>query len=144
MVSKEVEIFNLFALIMEKFMHQGEDSPKSTRRINRGVLIIDYIGNEKKCNMKDITKNLNLPPSTATRQVDKLVKLNLVKREIPNDNRRSVILTLTDSGNEAYLNYQEHRSLFVTKILQDFTDEERMTLVKMLQKIIDNTKYFTH
>ena len=144
MVSKEVEIFNLFALIMEKFMHQGENYPKLKHKIGRGILIIDYIGNNKKCNMKDITKNLNLPPSTATRQVDKLVKINLVKREIPNDDRRSVILTLTDSGNETYIQYQEHLSLFVTKILQDFTDEERLTLVKMLQKIIDNSKYFTH
>ncbi|KKM02324.1 hypothetical protein LCGC14_1785570 [marine sediment metagenome] len=43
MVSKEVEIFNLFALIMEKFMHQGENYPKLKHKIGRGILIIDYI-----------------------------------------------------------------------------------------------------
>ncbi len=93
--------------------------------------------------MKDITKSLNLPLSTGTRLVDKLVELNLVKREIPSENRRSVVLTLTPSGNKIYIQYQEHLTLFITKILQDFTDEERTTLIKMLQRIIDNSKYFT-
>ncbi|KKK96035.1 hypothetical protein LCGC14_2666840, partial [marine sediment metagenome] len=98
---------------------------------------------QKECNMKDIAANFNLLPSTATRQVHKLVESKLVKRKIPKNNRRSIVLTLTDSGYKAYMQYQEHRSLFVSKILQDFTDEERLTLIKMLQKIIDNIKYFT-
>ena len=144
MVEKEVEIFNLFTLIIEKLWPEGVNSPKYPDKIGRGIMIIEYIGNNKKCNMKDIAKKFNLVPSTATRQVHKLVKSNLVKRKIPSANRRTVILTLTDSGNKAYIQYQEHRSLFATRILQNFTDDERKTLVRMLQKILENSKYFIH
>lgn len=136
MVNNKGEIFNLFSILMMKFMHQVEI-------FGRGMLIIDYIATQKKCNMKDIAMNFNLLPSTATRQVHKLVESKLVNRKIPKKNRRSVVLTLTTSGNKAYMQYLEHRNLFVTKILQDFTDLERKTLVRMLQKIIDNSKYFT-
>jgi DNA-binding MarR family transcriptional regulator len=123
--------------LYEKFVQIEETSPPMRKKIRKEFSIIELVGKNKSCNMKDIIENLGLPSSTATRQVDKLVKLNLIKREIPSENRRTVILSLTDSGQELYLDHQEHQHIVETKLFQSFTDKEKDTLIKLIKKIID-------
>lgn len=44
--------------------------------------------------LQDVCLRLNQPKSSVSRLVDELVHLNLVERQIPADNRRSVLLNL--------------------------------------------------
>lgn len=135
--NNEQNLFQMIEQLYEKFVQIEETSPPMRKKIRKEFSIIELVGKNKSCNMKDIIENLGLPSSTATRQVDKLVKLNLIKREIPAENRRMVILSLTDSGQELYLDHQEHRHIVETKLFQSFTDKEKNTLIKLIKKIID-------
>lgn len=135
--NNEQNLFQMIEQLYEKFVQIEETSPPMRKKIRKEFSIIELVGKNKSCNMKDIIENLGLPSSTATRQVDKLVKLNLIKREIPAENRRMVILSLTDSGQELYLDHQEHRHIVETKLFQSFTDKEKDTLIKLIKKILD-------
>ncbi|MFW9773063.1 MAG: MarR family winged helix-turn-helix transcriptional regulator [Candidatus Thorarchaeota archaeon] len=137
MSNNEQNLFQMIEQLYEKFVQIEETSPPMRKKIRKEFSIIELVGKNKSCNMKDIIENLGLPSSTATRQVDKLVKLNLIKREIPAENRRMVILSLTDSGQELYLDHQEHRHIVETKLFQSFTDKEKDTLIKLIKKILD-------
>ncbi|MFX1575419.1 MAG: MarR family winged helix-turn-helix transcriptional regulator, partial [Promethearchaeota archaeon] len=132
MAETEQDIFHLFELLFEKFTKLEESFPPMRKKIGKKFSIVQLVGNNKTCNMKDIVENLNLPSSTATRQVDKLVSLDLIKREIPPDNRRMVILSLTDSGQKFYSNYKEHRNLVENKLIKALSDHEKEVLIKIL------------
>ncbi len=88
-----------------------------------------------KMTRKELAMELDISPSTATRKVEKLVKLNLVSREIPGTNRRSVSLKLTDTGYKFYSDFQKHKKNFKTRVLQDFSNTEKEALLIALQKI---------
>ncbi|MHA2250641.1 MAG: MarR family winged helix-turn-helix transcriptional regulator [Candidatus Kariarchaeaceae archaeon] len=107
--------------------------------IGRKIFILNYIGSKGQCNMKDIVKNLHLPPSTATRQIDSLVKAKFIKRVIPDHNRRTVELTLDKNGMEVYQWLNEHLQKVIETVLQNYSEEELNTSMMILQEITKNS-----
>lgn len=82
----------------------------------------------------DISKSLISQNSDVTRVVDRLVKKGLVNRERPEENRRMVLITLTEEG----LKKVEETKGVATPILEKtnvWTDEEVQVLNKLLDKL---------
>lgn len=87
--------------------------------------------------MGDVAKSLILSKSGATRLVAKLESMGLVRREIPADNRRATLASLTEEGerrlHEASPAFDRAlRSAFVDPL----TDEEMAVLSKTMRKLI--------
>jgi DNA-binding MarR family transcriptional regulator len=104
--------------------------------IGRRIFIINHVGNENKCNLKDVVKSLKLPKSTATRQVDYLVKNELVNRTIPDENRRTVELQLTNRGEKAFTWFQEHLTNVITAVSQEYSENELNSALKVLPRLL--------
>ncbi len=64
--------------------------------------VIATLGNTTGMSMGDIGEKTLITKGTLTGVVDRLVKKSLVAREIPEDNRRSVIVHLTAQGQEVF------------------------------------------
>ncbi len=103
--------------------------------IGRKIFILNFIDSKGQCNMKDIVNNLHLPPSTATRQIDALVKAKFIKRTVPDHNRRTVELTLDKYGTEICQWLEGHLNEVLEIVLQDYSSEELNTSLTILREI---------
>lgn len=82
------------------------------------------IDDEGKTNIGDLSEVLNLDKSTTSRTVDGLVNLGLVDRIIPEDNRRSTLISLTQKGQELSDSINRISDTYFEEIFKSFTKEE--------------------
>lgn len=87
--------------------------------------------------MHEIAEGLQIDASTATRAVDRLVRRGLVERERDPSNRRFMQVWLTDEGRRVHGELLERRLEFVSNVLDQFTDDDRDVLVRLLPDLAD-------
>ena len=88
--------------------------------------------------MSELSANLNVPLSTATRIVDWLVRGDLVERLADSNDRRVVRVQMTASGRAMYdagLAYNKKR---VMRLLKGFSPEEQAQLLALMSKLFDS------
>ena len=130
MTQRETELMQLFTMVAMKLTSRIVDYSYQDMKIGRLIFIINYIGYKEQCTMKDIIDYLNTKPSTATRQLDKLVNdLKLVSREQTSDDRRFVSLKLTKLGKEVYESHTA-MSLIPASILNEKFSEKEIAIMK--------------
>lgn len=86
-------------------------------------------------NLGELSDRLYLDKSTVSRTVDGLVKNRLLKREIPDQNRRKISLTLTDKGNEVCDQINRDNDEYFEKVLSAITGEEMVVFMRSLEAI---------
>ncbi len=103
--------------------------------------VIEAIGVSQKRNMSSIAKSLEVTVGTLTIAMNNLVKKGYVKRSRSAKDRRVVLVSLTEKGEQAY----EHHKTFHNKMILDIMDrlkgEKLDVLVDALHSIQD---YFSH
>ena len=97
---------------------------------------LEILGQQSPLRMKELAAKMGVTTGTLTVGVDRLEKQGLVSR-IPHDtDRRSILVTLTESGRELYLEHHAHH-LHLTRELQAvLTPEETGQLYAILPKLI--------
>jgi len=87
--------------------------------------------------MSELSSELNVPMSTATRIVDGLVRSEMVERVNDANDRRVVRVGMSRNGRglyEAGIDYNKQR---IAKWLKDFTVEEQTELMRLMNKLFD-------
>ncbi len=81
-----------------------------------------------------------IPLSVAliSRQVEHLVKLELISRKYPEDDRRVAHLCLTEKAENMIPDFLRHRSENEAALLAGVTEEEKQALVAIVEKILAN------
>lgn len=97
------------------------------------MLIIDRHG---EIIMSQIADYVQIPMSTATSIVDRLVKKGLVKRGRSETDRRIVTITLSDKGSEMISNFKEQILKYVNRIDSVLSNEEKQLLINLISKIL--------
>lgn len=105
---------------------------------NNDMHIIDAIGKETPRNMSSIAKSLNITLGTLTISIQNLVKKGYVVRDRSEDDRRVVLISLTESGKRAYDHHQAFHRNMVEAALNTLNPEETQVLIKTLQAISDH------
>ncbi|GAA2070302.1 MarR family transcriptional regulator [Streptomyces albiaxialis] len=83
-----------------------------------------------------IAKRLGLTPAAMTHRIDRMLTQGLVTREQDPDNRVRVIIGLTDTGREKWLQVMRKASVFEEDLLQDLNTEERGHLGELLTRLL--------
>jgi DNA-binding MarR family transcriptional regulator len=86
--------------------------------------------------MGNLSQELYLAESAATRLVNRLVNLNLVKRRGDDKDRRVVRVALTSYGRQLSGLVFERRSFRFNNLAQNLTSEERENLIVSLQAVM--------
>lgn len=68
-------------------------------------------------NLSDLSQRLYLDKSTVSRTIEGLVKMDMVNRSIPDENRRKVIISLTDKGKEVCNKINSESDSFFREVL---------------------------
>jgi MarR family transcriptional regulator, organic hydroperoxide resistance regulator len=86
--------------------------------------------------ISELADRLHLERSSASRLVDILVKGNFVNRIINDNNRREMIISLTDKGERTIQQVREQSLHFYESVLKDLPENEQ-------QMILEGFKTFT-
>jgi DNA-binding MarR family transcriptional regulator len=125
--------------LLDLSSHIANISDEDTN-IGSGIFILSIIDSHENCIMTNIVESLNLVPSTATRQVDSLVKQGLIKREVGKQDRRKVILSLTEEGDRVNKRFKNHVIEVIRKTLESYSAEEMNKSFQILDAIIDQSE----
>ncbi|MDM4765132.1 MarR family transcriptional regulator [Pelomonas sp. SE-A7] len=85
-----------------------------------------------------LASELNIDPGALTRLLDRLEAKDLVRRERSSEDRRVVIVSLTEQGQQATAEVPAVLSEIFNQLLSGFTREEWRSLVSMLQRLAAN------
>jgi MarR family transcriptional regulator, organic hydroperoxide resistance regulator len=89
------------------------------------------------CTMSEIANTLGVSLSAITGIIDRMVKHGLVKRLRDDSDRRLVRVQLTEKGVGLVVQANTHRHNDLYAILGRLNEEDRLTLLNIIQKIVD-------
>jgi len=91
-------------------------------------------------NLTELADRLELDKSTVSRTVDGLVAAGLVRREPDPDNRRAVLLSLTDDGIKRVGRIHELSDAVYGRILADMSEAEVETMLAGMELLTEGLK----
>ena len=87
--------------------------------------------------MGELSSELNVPMSTATRIVDGLVRGGMAERINDANDRRIVRVAMSKNGRELYETGMAYNKQRIAKLLKNFTAEEQSQLLNLMNKLFD-------
>lgn len=100
----------------------------------RDFSLLVMLGQEQGMIMREVANFLQVPMSTATGIVDKLIEKGLVKRDYSSEDRRIVIIQLSDNGMSIYKVLNDKLFEFGAVILQNFDVVEREKFIEYMEQ----------
>lgn len=97
--------------------------------------IIEAIGEEEPRNMSSVAKILSVTVGTLTIAVNSLVKKGYVHRERSEEDRRVVLISLTEKGRKANAHHMKFHDGMIQAVLKDLNEEQQSILVKSLMNL---------
>lgn len=101
------------------------------------IKAIEFLGRRGPCKMRDLADYVGLAVSSTTTLVDNLEAKGEVKRERSLEDRRVIMLQLTEGGNRNYQITLEAYKQFCRNILNVLNPEEQNNLIEMFNKIFN-------
>lgn len=126
-----VGLFHDIMTIEEKALRTGEYKDVTANDMH----VIEAIGTDRKKNMSSVAKTLGVTMGTLTISVNSLVKKGYVERIRSEEDRRVVLVFLTEKGKGAYKHHQKFHEDMISAVLEDLSEQEREVLEKSLSKL---------
>jgi len=123
-VRELVRAYQAFSSYSESFVRHYDLTPAQFD-------VIATLGNTCGLSMGDIGEKTLITKGTLTGVVDRLEKKGLVCRQIPPDNRRSVVVTLTPAGTQLFEQVFPAHIIDIKQRL-DALDDSEMELLRVL------------
>ena len=123
-----VKFFRNIAVIEERSLKRGEYKNVTVNDMH----VMEAIGKGEPKNMTAVARALAVTTGTLTISVNSLVKKGLVKRVRSEEDRRVVLVSLSESGKQAYEYHQKFHKEMVNTVLQNLDDKEKEVLAKAL------------
>jgi len=101
--------------------------------------VIEAIGPDSAKNMTSVAKELEVTTGTLTISVNGLVKKGYVDRSRSEEDRRVVLISLSEKGEKAYLHHRRFHEEMIDAVLEGLTQEEQRALENALSKL---TRFF--
>lgn len=126
-----VRLFRNINAIEENVIRQSEYENMTANDMH----VIEAIGMEEPKNMTAVARVLMVTTGTLTISVNSLVKKGFVERTRSEEDRRVVLVSLTDKGRRAYVSHQKFHEDMVEAVTSELTEEEQEILGKALNRL---------
>lgn len=130
-----VKLFGDILKIEEKSLQEGEFTDVSVTEIH----IIEAIGLERERTMSEVASDLSVTVGTLTTAINRLIKKEYVERKRIEEDRRIVLISLTEKGKLAYKQHEKFHDEMIQGAIDKMTIDEELVLISSLDKI---TKFF--
>ncbi len=131
-----VTLFQNILNIEEKALITGEFQDITVN----GMHIIEAIGIGEPKTSSAVAKLLSVTMGTLTKEVDRLTRYGYVVRERSEEDKRLVLLSLTEKGVRAYYHHQKFHENMIQSVISQFDRKESEVLAKTLNGLIDYLK----
>jgi len=101
----------------------------------RIVVLLNQYGPQK---ASAIAEQLYITPGAVTGIADKLLEMKLIDRDRAEDDRRVVMLTITESGRELAQKIKTKRAALSSMMFSGLEPEEIQELTRLIEKMIVN------
>ena len=126
-----VKLFRSINVIEERAVRTGEYQDVTANDMH----VIEAIGTEEAKNMTSVARALDVTTGTLTIAVNSLVKKGYVDRVRSEEDRRVVLISLSEKGRRAYLHHRKFHDEMIGVIVEELTEEEQQVLEKALRKL---------
>ena len=126
-----VKLFRSINVIEERAIRTGEYQDVTANDMH----VIEAIGTEEAKNMTSVARSLDVTTGTLTISVNNLVKKGYVDRVRSEEDRRVVLISLSEKGRRAYLHHRKFHDQMIGAIVEELTEEEQRVLEKALKKL---------
>jgi len=99
------------------------------------LVVLELLKEKGSSGMTELAKALNLTMGAATSIVDKMIELDLVKREHSKKDRRVVEVFLTKKGKDAALRTKNKKFDLVKDMISILTNDEKKQYLTLIKKI---------
>ncbi|GAM75148.1 transcriptional regulator [Vibrio ishigakensis] len=99
------------------------------------VHTIEVLGVHGAMRMKELADKLSITTGTLTVQVDKLVSADLIERLPHPTDRRAIVVSLTDKGEEIHRHHNQLHLDLVKDLTRNIEPEEQERLISALTKM---------
>ncbi len=131
-----VKVFKNITGIEERAIRTGEYHNATANDMH----VIEAIGMGKPRNMTSVANALSVTTGTLTISVNSLVKKGFVERVRSEEDRRVVLVSLTEKGKMVYIKHQKFHEELVESIVNRLDEEEKVLLEKVLSNL---NRYFS-
>lgn len=143
MENKKEEILNrLLVQLFNDILHIEEKAMKNTKFTNLSITeihTIEAIGKEGNRTMGEIAHDLRITVGTLTTAINRLIKKGYVERKRIEEDRRVVLVNLTEIGEEVFNAHSIFHKEMIDAILEAFKGEDLEILTKLLYR---TTRFF--
>lgn len=99
------------------------------------VHTIEVLGNHSAMRMRELADKLGITTGTLTVQVDKLVNTGFIERQPHYSDRRSILVKLTESGQNIYKQHNDLHLALTQDITAKLDEDDTAVLLKLFKKI---------
>ncbi|MGN1197838.1 MAG: MarR family winged helix-turn-helix transcriptional regulator [Acetatifactor sp.] len=99
---------------------------------NNDMHIIEAIGIDEQNNMSAIAHKLSVTVSTLTTNMNGLEKKGYIIRTRSSEDKRVVLVTLTEKGKKAFYHHRDFHKNMIKAIVKNLSDEEMEILYRCL------------
>jgi len=100
--------------------------------------ILEYIIQHDGCTQKEIADIMSVSPASIATSTKRLQKAGLIKKKTDEDNLRKNMLSVTERGVELSKKCRENFDEFNKKLFSGFTDDELLSVEKLLDRLVSN------
>ena len=104
------------------------------------ILAMLLIYRKNKVNMSEVADYINAPLNTATGVITRLEKKMIVERIRDTEDKRVVMINLTQNGQELIRNQKKQIEYYFKKIYNVLTEEEKSVAISIVNKVISTLK----
>lgn len=132
------EITNEISIMLPKLMKGAKsDFLSKTNITSAQMIMLVSIHDYSRCKLKTLAKERGISPPTATGLIDRLVRAGYVKRGSDPEDRRVVLVSLTEKGERAVDNFLKTVRNRWKNILVHLTPREQHQYLNILKKIVN-------
>lgn len=102
------------------------------------MMVLEIIGIRKSVIMSELSSALHLPPTTTTSIVDRMVRKGYVIRKRLEEERRLVVVSLSDEGQNLWKKHRDEHIAWALDLLSVLSESEQDQLINLLEKIVNS------
>jgi DNA-binding MarR family transcriptional regulator len=104
------------------------------------IQTLAYLKQQSNAQMSEIAEHFHIELPSATSLLNKLVALQLVKRQQDDKDRRLVRVVLTEEGIAILKQAKKEKEIHVTQMLSFLSKDEQLELLRLMEKLNDRIK----
>jgi DNA-binding MarR family transcriptional regulator len=121
---------------LRRFRETSRGNPEDRSFLFR--ILFAVRNSESPPTMGELSAELGIPLSSATRMADGLVRAKFVERRTDPNDRRVVRLCMTERGNQFIETGKRYMKERILQLLQHFSEDDQAQLIRLLGKLVDS------